>query len=171
MQSLLSLFIKQCNSLKEENYHHLNYDKDRKDHMGHMHLIKDDDLKKNKIGVIDKFTVYTVNAEIIRDMVDIDFTTGGNPARYSYVPKDEIWLENTMSPNDTWPTIIHEYLECFMMQAHHYSYDRAHDFANDIEFKIREAIAQHKIDARDNRIGLIFANKIINKILDHHHFI
>lgn len=164
--SLINVFYKKSNSLKEENSHHLDYDKKRNDHMTHIDHDAINKCKADTLGKINDFIIYMVDAEIIRDAIDMDFTTGGNPARYSYIPNNEIWIENTMHVNDIFPTIVHEYLECFMMQKHHYSYNRAHDFANETEFKIRDKISKNKLNVKDNKQGLLFANKIINKVLD-----
>lgn len=127
------------------------YPKDKKPELSareKQSLIRKDfasDTERKKI-LIDKKHIFTfknfkfclVYAEYIRNNVDIDFVAGGNPARYQYVPKDEIWIESSVSMNDIAATALHEFVECVLMDKKHMSYDDAHDLASKVEIKLRK---------------------------------
>lgn len=97
------------------------------------------ELRTAPLGEIDGQKIYAVDAETIRNGPDIDFTTGGNPSRYRYVPPGEVWIENTLSPTDMAPTIVHELVEAKLMRGG-MSYDDAHDRANAYEKTLRAQI-------------------------------
>lgn len=97
------------------------------------------DLKKvhcEKLGEVYDFNVYSVDGEY----VDIDFVAGGNPGRYSYVPKDEIWVEEVYDQADTVCSVFHEIIECTLMTEEGMDYSSAHDVAAEHELKLRQAI-------------------------------
>jgi len=80
-----------------------------------------------------------VDGKWLRDTTDIDFTAGGNPRRYSYVPEDEIWVDVGMEPGDVVPTMIHELVECRHMRRGE-NYDDAHNKASQVEIIVRQQI-------------------------------
>jgi hypothetical protein len=98
-------------------------------------------VKVKRLGKILSFTIWAVDGEALRNSLDIDFVAGGNPARYNYVPEDEIWVENNITPKK-WaaPVIVHEACECIFMWVGMMSYTRAHDEANKIETKMRQSM-------------------------------
>ena len=81
--------------------------------------------------------VCAVDGEAIRNLLDVDFTMGGNAARYPYVPDGEIWVDESMSPLDTAATILHEALEYHDMRDRGHAYDPAHTFASEGEIALR----------------------------------
>jgi tRNA nucleotidyltransferase/poly(A) polymerase/DNA topoisomerase IB len=85
-------------------------------------------------------TVWLVNGEIVRDKIDVNFTDGGNPARYGYVPQNEYWLDHVETDRDLACTLCHEVVETYMMEHLSYSYDGAHDRASSYESKMREQL-------------------------------
>jgi hypothetical protein len=133
-----NIFYKKAIDLKLENKN------DRMDryHLEDRKLPKDILDKVLKSKIINNFfgnEIWQVDGNIIRDLIDIDFTEGGNPGRYQYIPENQIWIEQSLSPEDTVATIIHELTEeASMFQGKDYS--TSHNFASDIEKKIRELI-------------------------------
>lgn len=104
----------------------------------------DPNINKKLLFTLKNYKIYLVDAEEIRDQIDIDFTQGGNPSRYTYVPNDEIWIEETLSAHDIAATILHEIIECFLMKKDKLSYDNAHDKAAKIEREFRQNPNQQK---------------------------
>jgi len=96
-------------------------------------------IKVRRYGKIGGMHVWTVDGEVVRNHVYQDFTAGGNPGRYPYVPANEIWIEKTFTPGDAAGVIAHEYAEWKRMRHSRQSYDVAHDHANDVEKGIRAA--------------------------------
>lgn len=83
--------------------------------------------------------VFIVDGEKIRRDVYTDFTMGGNPAVYSFVPHDEIWLDQNLSAGDREATLLHEIVEYRLMMNEKLSYEKAHDKATIVERKLRRA--------------------------------
>lgn len=75
------------------------------------------------------FEIWVVNGSVIRDKLDMEFALGGNPARYQYVPENQIWIENIP---DITEVAIHELTETIFMLTG-LSYDKAHEKASQIE--------------------------------------
>lgn len=64
---------------------------------------------------------------------------GGNSAIYpKYVPRGEIWIDNSLTPQAAACTILHELVEEKLMRQFKFSYDKAHDIANKVEMKLRK---------------------------------
>jgi hypothetical protein len=87
--------------------------------------------------------IYLVDGEKVRDSIDVDFTMGGNEARYSYVPPGEIWIDNADHVLDRTATALHELIERDLMLHHGMSYDSAHDAAN-----VRERVFRQDLERR-----------------------
>ncbi len=83
------------------------------------------------------FKVYSVNGELIRDKIDIDFIMGGNGSRYVYIPLNEIWVEKPYSKGKELNyVLLHEYIELNLMK-HGMNYSEAHDLASAKELMMR----------------------------------
>ena len=95
-------------------------------------------VRKRRIGTIDGFGIWTVDGEAIRNRIYQDFVAGGNEARYPWVPKGDLWIEQTLSPTDAVGVLVHEYVETKAM-LRGASYSEGHDRANVAEGKIRRA--------------------------------
>ena len=94
--------------------------------------------------VLDTFGQYggmtfrLVDGNYIRSRhVDLDFTAGGNYARYGYVSTEEIWIDAELDESEWAPTMLHEYVETLLMLNEH-SYEGSHDIANTIEAEYRD---------------------------------
>jgi hypothetical protein len=93
-------------------------------------------IKLHKLGHFAGRAVWVVDGSVVRAYVDIDFALGGNPARYSYVPAGELWVEDTGDENDVRATAVHEAVETAHM-LDGMSYDAAHDLASAQETRLR----------------------------------
>ncbi len=83
------------------------------------------------------YRIYAVDGALVRNAVHIDFTTGGNPGRYSYVPEGEIWVERVLEPTDMAASLYHELVESHLMEKYGLDYDTAHEEASRVESEVR----------------------------------
>lgn len=93
------------------------------------------------LGQFGGFDLRLVDAAAVRDWVDVDFTNGGNPSRYAYVPLNEVWVDvanMTAHPLDGMQIALHEVCEAILMEKDGLPYDAAHDAANVAERAARE---------------------------------
>jgi hypothetical protein len=99
-----------------------------------------DRIRVHLVGRMAGNRVWLVDGEIIRVLVDVDFTCGGNTSRYRYNPPGEIWIEKTLRPSDAAPVMLHETVESVVMQRRGLDYNDAHDVANEAERPMRHAM-------------------------------
>jgi len=92
--------------------------------------------------------VYRVDAEKVRDEVDIDFTQGGHPAVYGYIPRGEVWIESTLSNREAAIVLLHELVEYELMREG-LSYSKAHDKACAVEHRLRQTLGHESLTAND----------------------
>ena len=90
-----------------------------------------------RLNVIKGFTVWLVNGKLVRDHYYVDFTQGGNGFVYDWAPKNEIWIDNALVPEEYMPTTIHELTEAVWMRDRGLSYEQAHEHANVAEITYR----------------------------------
>lgn len=84
-----------------------------------------------------KLKVFSVDGFAVRNNYDIEYAMGGHDLIYSYIPQNEIWLEDTYKDADEWPFIfLHELFERNHMQDHE-QYTLAHSEANQVELDAR----------------------------------
>jgi hypothetical protein len=103
------------------------------------------------LGRVAGLAIYLVDGEKVRDSIDVDFTMGGNEARYSYVPPGEIWIDNADHVLDRTATALHELIERDLMLHHGMSYDFAHDAANARERVFRRDLERRRPSRFDGR--------------------
>lgn len=104
------------------------------------------------LGRVRDLAIYLVDGEQIRNEIDVDFVNGGNGAIYpSYIPRDEIWIDDAQHALDRTATALHELIERDLMLHHGLSYDRAHDEANVYERVFRWRLTHHRPPAFDAR--------------------
>jgi hypothetical protein len=94
------------------------------------------------LGRVAGLSVWLVSGEYVRNHTDIDFTQGGNEAIYTYVPKNEIWLDDATKPFDQTATTFHEMVERYLMLHRGQTYDTAHDAASTAERPFRRELAR-----------------------------
>ena len=97
--------------------------------------------RKTLYGTVLGMQVWGVDGLSIRGTKDIDFTSGGNPARYRYVPNGELWVESAFSAPDALGVAVHEGVETVLM-IKGLPYGNAHDLANVFEWNLRQAVLQ-----------------------------
>lgn len=90
------------------------------------------------IGEYDGYQFCLIDEDEVQK-IDISFTEGGNPARYSYVPENKIYIVDRLEKPVMLRTMVHEYLETKKMKDKGWSYDKAHDYAEKAEIKIRDS--------------------------------
>ena len=111
------------------------------------------------LGRVAGLAIYLVDGEAVRNVVDIDFTMGGNEARYGYVPAGEIWIDNAQHVLDRTATALHELVERDLMLHHGMSYDAAHDAANARERALREQLERRR-SARFDAATVVTAYRV-----------
>jgi hypothetical protein len=102
-----------------------------------------DSVHISKLGKLDGFQIWGVDGELVRDTIDIDFTIGGNGARYGYIPEDEIWVESELETPDAAATSLHELTELRAMRDRGLTYEQAHAQANIAESKMRAGLLKN----------------------------
>lgn len=96
-----------------------------------------DKIRKEYVGEYKGVKFYFVDGDLLRERIDIDYTLGGNPGRYTYIPEGNVWSEKIPEKKDHTPVFIHEYKEMRKMIDHGWSYDKAHEYASGLEKKYR----------------------------------
>jgi hypothetical protein len=89
------------------------------------------------VGGNGKTKIWIVDGLIIRRDLFDEFLYGGNPERYPFVPKHEIWIDNAISAEEYEYTLAHELNEFNLMATKGMSYAQAHDSSLMIELKMR----------------------------------
>lgn len=115
----------------------------------HDYKLSEDLLNKIHVKLLGKFKgfdLWAVDEELIKDKVDINFTDGGNPGRYKYVPKSEIWVGSRMPYVAQLETASHEVKECILMVKHGLKYEEAHDKASITEEHLRQELSKSEIN-------------------------
>lgn len=84
------------------------------------------------------FELWIINGEAVRDLYYIDFTEGGHDYAYpSFVPKNEIWIDDDVLLRERQYIIVHELYERYLMAKKGFSYDDAHSHATRKEYSCR----------------------------------
>jgi hypothetical protein len=100
------------------------------------------------IATIAGYRIYAVDGVAVRNLVHVDFTTGGNPGRYSYVPEGEVWIERVLEPADAAASLLHEMVETVLMQETGLDYDAGHEEASNVETMLRAQLIWTPGEAR-----------------------
>jgi hypothetical protein len=74
------------------------------------------DIRTKFIGRRNGFRIYLVDGQKIRDRVKIDFTMGGHHWVYSFIPKNEVWIDSRLSQKDIDALVVHEITELNLMK-------------------------------------------------------
>jgi len=59
--------------------------------------------------------VWLVNGELVRSALYLEFTEGGHDKVYSFVPENEIWIDDDLSPEERKFVLLHELYERNLM--------------------------------------------------------
>ena len=96
--------------------------------------------------------VWLVHGDLIRSVLDIDFTQGGHSLVYEFVPPGDIWIDNDLEWQERGFVILHEMNELGKMQQG-WDYDKAHENSSEIELHCRHNIE----DLHDALMGVGWA--------------
>ncbi len=88
-------------------------------------------------GQRDGFNIWIVDGAIIRKTIFNEFIYGGNDERYLFVPKNEIWVDNSISSEEFETTVAHEINERNLMAKFKMTYFEAHDSSLALEVQMR----------------------------------
>ncbi len=80
--------------------------------------------------------ILLVDGFSVRSSMDPYFVLGGHDLVYSYIPKNQVWIDTRQDPREIEYTLVHETLERKLMSGG-MEYDSAHDFALAAERKAR----------------------------------
>jgi len=80
--------------------------------------------------------IWLVHGKMVRDLFFIDFTEGGHDYVYKFVPKNEVWLDEQLSPKERKFVLLHELHERNLM-AKGWHYFKAHRSSSKIEYHCR----------------------------------
>jgi hypothetical protein len=84
-----------------------------------------------------KIKIWVVNGELVRDLFFLDFTEGGHDKVYSFVPANEVWIDDDLALNEREFVILHELHERNLMSKG-MDYDSAHKSSSKIEYFCRK---------------------------------
>lgn len=79
-----------------------------------------------------KVKVWIVDGEFVRDLISVDFEKGGHDKCYSFIPKNEVWIDDDVELNEVKFILIHELHERKLM-SRGMEYLPAHRDANKVE--------------------------------------
>jgi transposase InsO family protein len=82
-------------------------------------------------------TVWVVDGRLVRSVFDIDFTAGGHEHVYEFVPKGEVWIDDSADEKERGYFLVHELHERNLM-AKGEPYSRAHASASKVELRCRQ---------------------------------
>lgn len=85
--------------------------------------------------------IFIVDGPHVREKYFVDYVEGGHGYVYSWIPKDEIWVEDMRNEIDQGINMMHEIYEYTLMRYLKKDYDKAHDCAANVETLVRQAIA------------------------------
>lgn len=98
-------------------------------------------LDKTKNKIIKKYSgdikVWLVDGNLARDLFLVNFCEGGHDKVFPFIPKNEVWIEQAISPKERKFIILHELHERYLMSQGK-SYKNAHIGATEIEDFYRE---------------------------------
>jgi hypothetical protein len=70
---------------------------------------------KELLAVYGDVKIWIVNGELVRSALFIEFTEGGHDKVYPFVPENEIWLDDDLSPEERKFVLLHEMYERNLM--------------------------------------------------------
>jgi hypothetical protein len=96
-------------------------------------------IKKQKLEKFstEKFTIWLVDGELVRDIFMSGYAAGGHDLVYPWVPKGEVWIEEVLPEHEQKFILLHELHERFLMHGGR-DYEHAHAGATIIEDRYRE---------------------------------
>jgi len=83
--------------------------------------------------------VWLVRGDLVRTVLDIDFTQGGHEYVYEWVPPGEVWIDNDLEWQERGFVILHEMHERNLM-SQGMNYNDAHASSSALELSCRKQI-------------------------------
>ena len=84
-----------------------------------------------------KIRVWIVSGEAVRGLFYVDFTEGGHGYVYSFIPKNEVWIDDDIEPDELKFVLLHELHERNLMSKG-MKYEPAHARSSKIEYYCRK---------------------------------
>jgi hypothetical protein len=84
-----------------------------------------------------KIKIWVVKGELVRDLFFLDFTEGGHDKVYSFIPENEVWIDDDLDLEERKFVILHELHERNLMCKGE-DYDSAHKSSSKIEYYCRK---------------------------------
>ena len=100
-----------------------------------------EEIRVRKLSDFGDLHVWLVRGDQVRKQHDPNFIMGGHGYVYDYVPRDEVWVEESLPPLDRVFTLLHELYEVSLMREG-MTYDPAHDRATAIEKRLRNLVPE-----------------------------
>jgi hypothetical protein len=91
------------------------------------------------VGKEKGYDIWIVDGYKVRHKIYNSFLYGGNEQRYPFNPKGEIWIDNALSCEEYYMTLIHEMNERHLMAKFGWTYYKAHDSSLMLEVKTRRS--------------------------------
>ncbi len=91
--------------------------------------------------------VWIVKGELVRSLYFIDFTEGGHDKVYHFVPKNEVWIDDDVGPEERRFVLLHELHERHLMSLG-WPYFKAHNSASKLEYRCRDHPEELEADLR-----------------------
>ena len=89
-------------------------------------------------GDDERCEVWVVNGVLVRGAMKTDFVEAGHSFVYPFLPEPEIWVEEQVRECERPVTVLHEYVERWLMKRRGMAYGQAHDVARRVEFAARK---------------------------------
>lgn len=84
-----------------------------------------------------KIKIWVIKGELVRDLFFLDFTEGGHDKVYSFIPENEVWIDDDLDLSERKFVILHELHERNLMSKGK-DYDSAHKSSSKIEYYCRK---------------------------------
>ena len=96
-------------------------------------------MKKTRIAKLhsENLVLYEIDGTAMRNELDIDFVGAGHHLAHPIIPKNEIWIEKTLTKADKKAYLLHELIEHYVMSLKKFLYPKAHELANKAEQEFR----------------------------------
>lgn len=94
------------------------------------------DIRRYQLPDYWGYKIFVVRGELVRDELDREFSSGANGRRCSYVPDDEIWLDDELPTQEHAAILRREAVEA-NLRTQGMSGDQARGFASKAEQLLR----------------------------------
>ena len=117
-------------------------------------------LKKIHLKLLKKYSreikIWIVDGKLVGDIYYIYFTEGGHDKVYNFIPKNEIWIDNDLSPKERKFVLLHEAHERNLMSRKMTSIN----YSNIRDIHLRQSFTQRIFNIGDIYIDTSGSNKM-----------